>query len=132
MKTLDLIFFILCVIASILMIVWKLYKLQILTFISRWEWGAKIVKQQYFNTLFNREKNRVRSVKRAVKLAKMKHSAENLKQYVIEVEKGLFWYGTRNEWTAVQKNNPKLRGKWPLSNAVFQTGERDNNKLNKI
>ena len=132
MKTLNLIFFIICCLIPIGMIAWKIYKLRILTYVSRWEWGVKLVKQQYFNTLFRREKNRVRSVTRAVKLAKMKHKAENLKQYVIEVKKGQFWYGTCREWTLVQKDNPRLRGLWPPKDSVFQTGEINKNKLNKI
>ena len=121
METLNLIFFIICCTIPVFMIAWKIYKVKILTYVSRWEWGVKLIKQQYFNTLFNREKNRVKSVQRAIKLAKMKHNAENLKQYVIEVRKGTFWYGTANEWNAVVKNNPKLKSKWPPRDAVFQT-----------
>lgn len=121
MKTLNLIFFIICCLVPIAMIAWKIYKVHILAYVSRWDWGVKLMKQVYFNTMFNREKNRVRSVQRAVKMAKMKNKAENLKQYVIEVRKGLYWYGTLKEFNVIQKENPRLRGIWPPKDAVFQT-----------
>jgi len=102
-------------------ITYRLKKVPILKYISKWPWGVRIVKNEYLRTLFNREKNRVKSVKRAVKMAKLRNQAENLKMYVIEVVKGRYWIGTMREWNIERKNYPKMKHIWPPRDSVFQT-----------
>lgn len=102
-------------------ITYKLKKVPILKYISKWPWGVRIVKNEYLRTLFNREKNRVKNVNNAVKLAKLRNQAENLKMYVIEVQKGSYWIGTLREWNIERKHYPKMKHVWPPRDSVFQT-----------
>jgi len=106
---------------AVLWIVWQIKKVPILKYISKYDWGVRIIKNEYFRTLFKREKGRVKDVKRAVEMAKLRNQAENLKIYVIEVAKGRYWLGTMREWNMVRKEYPKLKGFWPPRDAVFQT-----------
>lgn len=105
----------------ILYIIYQLKKVHILKYISRWPWGVRLIKNEYFNTLFKREKGRIKDVNRAVKLAKLRNQAENLKMYVIEVTKGQYIVVTMREWNIVRKVYPKIKHIWPPRDAVFQT-----------
>lgn len=108
-------------IGLILYIIYQFRKVQILKYISKWPWGVRIIENEYFKTMFKREKNRLKSVNKAIKLAQMRNKIESLKMYVIEVEKGVWWWGSMNEFTLIQKKNKKLSGLWPPRDAVFQT-----------
>lgn len=121
MKLFNLIFLIICILTPVFMIVWKIYKVSILRYVSRWEWGVKLIKSEYFRTMVKREQNKVRYVKKAVRLAKLRNQSSNLKQYVIELKSGGYWYGTLREFTQYQKEHRNLKGIWPPRDSVFQT-----------
>ena len=105
----------------IIYIIYRVKKVQILTYISRWSWGVAIIKSEYFNTLLNRQKKRVKTLSKAVAIAKEKKIAENLKQYVVEVSPSNYFIGTINEFNFLKKNNKKLSNVWPPRDAVYQT-----------
>lgn len=102
------------------MIAWKFFKVRILKFISRWNWGRKVIKSLYLETLYKREVNKVKTLKKAIKIAKARHAAEGLKMYVILLDNGNYWYGTMREWNIYQKDN-HVRKLWPPKDAVWQT-----------
>ena len=109
------------VVIAVLWIIWQVKKVPILSYISKYSWGLRIVKNEYFKVMFSREQKRLKKRNKIIELAKIRNKIENLKIYVIEIDKNFWWYGTCNEFSLLQKKNKKLSGMWPLRDAVFQT-----------
>lgn len=120
MKPTTLITLIISVAIPVMILFYRFYKVPILKYVSRWDWGKKLVKTEYFNTLHKRELNKVKTVERAVKLAKLRNKSSNLKQYVIPVGND-YWFGTMKEWNLYVKEHKKFSGIRPLIDSIYQT-----------
>lgn len=100
---------------------WISKKVVILKYISRWQWGRRVVESQYFKTMIRRAERKTWRVNKAIRIAKEMHKSSNLKQYVMEVAPGQYWVGTGKQWTIERKHYPKCMYMWPVKDAIYQT-----------
>lgn len=109
------------IISAFLLFIYKLFKFEILSYISKYPWSKQFITNEYKRVLFARERRKIRKLNDYIEYAKLLHKSERRKYYVIKLMPGKYWVGTGTEWNEFAKNKKYLKRIWPPRDAVFQT-----------